>query len=99
MMVIGINSGESISDDIEPFVMNFIFPGFLYLNHQNATGNAALKDQNLVLRWVQQNIDKFGGDPNSVTLMGQSAGGVAVDFHSLSRMSRGEQQKTGTFEI
>ncbi|XP_033223529.1 esterase B1-like [Belonocnema kinseyi] len=63
--------------------------GFLCLNHPNATGNAGLKDQNMVLRWVKQNIDKFGGDPNSVTIMGQSAGGVAVDFHSLSRMSRG----------
>ena len=68
---------------------NFIIPGFMSLNHPNATGNAGLKDQNLVLRWVQENIDKFGGDPNSVTLVGQSAGGVAVDFHSLSEMSRG----------
>lgn len=59
------------------------------LGHPNATGNAGLKDQNLVLKWVKQNIMKFGGNPNNVTIFGQSAGGVAVDFHSLSKMSRG----------
>ncbi|KAL7290040.1 hypothetical protein TKK_0015769 [Trichogramma kaykai] len=63
--------------------------GFLNLKHDNATGNAALKDQNLVLRWINENIAQFGGDPNSVTLFGQSAGGVAVDFHGLSEMSKG----------
>ncbi|XP_032457819.1 venom carboxylesterase-6 [Nasonia vitripennis] len=63
--------------------------GFLNLNHDNATGNAALKDQNLVLRWVNANIEKFGGNPKDVTLFGQSAGGVAVDLHVLSSLSQG----------
>ena len=64
--------------------------GFLNLNHENATGNAGLKDQNLALRWVKQNIDKFGGDPDGITIFGQSAGGVSVDFHVLSDMSKGK---------
>jgi len=34
-----------------------------------------LKDQNLALRWVQENIKKFGGDPDQVTIMGQGSGG------------------------
>lgn len=63
--------------------------GFLSLNHENATGNAGLKDQNLVLRWIKENIAKFGGNPAKVTLFGQSAGGVAVDLHALSDMSKG----------
>lgn len=60
------------------------------MNLQHAPGNAALRDQNLVLKWVQRNIQRFGGDPNKVTLMGQSTGAVSVDFHILSAESAGK---------
>ncbi|KAK2582035.1 hypothetical protein KPH14_002740 [Odynerus spinipes] len=63
--------------------------GFLALGHPNATGNAALKDQNLAMQWVQDNIAKFGGDPKMVTIFGQSAGAASVDLHVLSKKSRG----------
>ncbi|XP_034941514.1 uncharacterized protein [Chelonus insularis] len=62
--------------------------GFLALNHTNATGNAGLKDQLLALKWVNKNIDKFGGDPNLVTLFGHSAGAVSIDYHVLSEVSK-----------
>ncbi|XP_076623246.1 esterase B1-like [Colletes latitarsis] len=62
--------------------------GFLALNHPRATGNAGLKDQNLVLRWVQKNIDAFGGNPKQVTIFGQSAGAASVGFHTLSKKSK-----------
>ena len=60
------------------------------LNHENASGNYGLKDQNLALRWVQKNIANFGGNPNQVTIVGQSAGSVSVDLHVLSDMSTGK---------
>lgn len=48
--------------------------GFLSLEDPelNIPGNAGLKDQVFALKWVQRNIEKFGGNPQEVTLFGQS---------------------------
>lgn len=53
------------------------------------SGNYGLMDQQAALRWVQQNIDKFGGDRRNVTIAGQSSGGLSVLVHLTSPDSRG----------
>ncbi|XP_067006820.2 esterase FE4 [Anabrus simplex] len=63
--------------------------GFMSTEDEVVPGNAGLKDQVLALRWVQQNIAAFGGDPNQVTIFGDSAGGASVFYLLLSPMSEG----------
>lgn len=63
--------------------------GFLNLNDEAAPGNQGLKDQVMALKWVQQNIDKFGGDPNCVTIFGNSAGSSSVHYITLSPLAEG----------
>jgi hypothetical protein len=60
------------------------------LGNEKVPGNAGLKDQVMALRWVQQNIKQFGGDPGNVTIFGESAGGASVHYHMLSPMSQGK---------
>ncbi|XP_071961259.1 fatty acyl-CoA hydrolase precursor, medium chain-like [Antedon mediterranea] len=63
--------------------------GFLCTEDANAPGNYGLLDQQIALRWIKSNIRHFGGDPSKVTIFGESAGGMSVGLHYLSRHSRG----------
>lgn len=66
-----------------------IHQGFLSTEDSETSSNNGLKDQVMALRWVQKNIQQFGGDPGNVTIFGQSSGGASVQYHMLSPMSKG----------
>ncbi|XP_041961813.1 LOW QUALITY PROTEIN: cocaine esterase-like [Alosa sapidissima] len=63
--------------------------GFFSTGDDNAPGNMGFLDQVAALRWVQENIQSFGGDPSSVTIFGESAGAVNVSMQVLSPLSNG----------
>ncbi|KAG8568103.1 hypothetical protein GDO81_013889 [Engystomops pustulosus] len=59
--------------------------GFLaFPGNAKAPGNAGLFDQRLALQWVHENIAAFGGNLESVTIFGESAGGASVGYHLIS---------------
>ncbi|XP_054856550.1 fatty acyl-CoA hydrolase precursor, medium chain-like [Eublepharis macularius] len=67
--------------------------GFFSTGSVEARGNWGLLDQIAALQWVQKNIKQFGGDPQSVTIFGESAGAFSVDAQVLSPLSKGLFQK------
>nr|QWT69275.1 acetylcholinesterase 3 [Aphelenchoides besseyi] len=62
--------------------------GYLYMNHPDAPGNVGMIDQQLALHWVRENIEAFGGNPNSISLFGESAGASSIVAHLIAPGSR-----------
>lgn len=77
--------------DVVVVVPNYRLDSFGFLATPDGTirGNMGLYDQALALRWVRDNIRNFGGNPNRVTIFGQSAGAGSSSLHMVSPFSQG----------
>lgn len=70
-----------------------VHPGLEPENTNNTSGNYAVLDQILALKWVKNNISNFGGDPSKVMIFGESAGGVDVGNLLTTPMASGLFQR------
>lgn len=79
----------------EQLVSNALVVGFLSLADKElgVPGNAGLKDQTFALKWINRNIQNFGGDPKNITVFGESAGGASTHYHTISNHSKGLFQR------
>ena len=89
--------GESMAQQgIVAITVNYRLGVFGFMAHpeltkespHHASGNYGYLDQSAALRWVQQNIAAFGGDPKRVTIAGESAGSVSVSAQMASPLSK-----------
>jgi para-nitrobenzyl esterase len=83
--------------DVVLVSLNYRLASFGFFSHpeltrespHHASGNQGILDQIAALRWVRENIGKFGGDPSNVTIFGQSAGSVDISALLTSPLSKG----------
>ncbi|XP_059894304.1 bile salt-activated lipase-like [Gadus macrocephalus] len=86
-------SGQEIADRGDVIVVSVGYRvgtlGFLSSGDSQLPGNYGLWDQHAAIAWVHRNIRSFGGDPDNVTLFGESAGGSSVSYQTLSPYNKG----------
>jgi len=63
--------------------------GFMTIKSEGITGNQGLKDQTLALKWIKENINSFGGDPDTVTIFGASSGAMSASCLLISPKTKG----------
>jgi len=75
--------------DVVVVVINYRLGALGFFVNNQLKGNLAIQDQAQAMKWIQQTISAFGGDPTQVTIYGQSAGGTSVAAHMVSPSSTG----------
>ncbi|KAK9720295.1 Carboxylesterase family [Popillia japonica] len=75
--------------DVVYVSINYRLGPFGFYSPGDGHGNYGLKDQTAALKWVQNNIKKFGGNKDSVTITGVSAGGGSTHLHYFTKLSKG----------
>mgnify|MGYP001795763178 FL=1 len=64
-----------------------------FMTYPLGTGNFGLWDQRQAIIWVKENIDRFGGDPNRITIFGESAGAGSVSAQVMGQHNAGLFQR------
>ncbi|XP_044030135.1 carboxyl ester lipase, tandem duplicate 2 [Siniperca chuatsi] len=86
-------SGQEIADRGNVIVVTLGYRvgtlGFLSTGDSSLPGNYGLWDQHAAIAWVHRNIRSFGGDPDKITVFGESAGGASVSFQTLTPHNKG----------
>ena len=100
-LVVGLSDGydpaKLVAQDVVVVTINYRLGELGFLAHPalaaesptGASGNYGLMDQQATMRWVQRNIRAFGGDPDNVTIFGESAGGLSVHSQLSSPLAGG----------
>lgn len=92
------NDGENLArHGVVVVTLNYRLGALGFLAHpslskesnRHVSGNYGLLDQIAALRWIRENIAAFGGNPENVTLFGQSAGSTSIGFLMVSPLARG----------
>jgi para-nitrobenzyl esterase len=90
-----------VSQNVVVVTINYRLGVLGFLSHpaltaespDHVSGNYGILDQQAAMQWVQRNIANFGGDPNNVTIFGESAGGLDVHTHLASPLAAGLFQR------
>lgn len=87
--VIALRGAVFVNFNYRVGVLGFLAHPELTREQGGHSGNYGLLDQTLALRWIHENIAKFGGDPARTLVIGQSAGAASVGYQLVSPLARG----------
>ena len=87
------NGSTFAQKDVISVVINYRLGALGFMASPSMEGNYGIADQRAAMRWVVDNIAGFGGNPQAITLAGQSAGAMSLSVHLVSSKSKGLFQR------